>query len=439
MSNIANTLLLLSAPGLPLLLAIPALRRYVPCPAHLALLPTIVLLFLPGSFSVGLPWILWGSAGMGIDTGSRWWLTISVVIWTASATFLHTPERRGVGNRLTTLFLLTLVGQVGAILAMDMVSFFTFMTLMGYAFIGLLIDGSDEKTRRAGRIYLVLLILADIALFEALLIAATSTDDLGFEAVAHAIPLSSSSALYLSMVIAGFALKAGFWPLHVWLPPAYGSARPAVALLLWVVPVGTGLFGAVRWLPLGELTAPVAGTLLQAFGAAGTLYALLFAVMRAQWKQLPAYTAIIAMSIFIMGLGTGLLDPAVWNQYGHLVPVFVAAVGLVLAVMIAAFVWLEKRGIFPSESGRENREAVWLERWAKAIIRLGRRTGGDTLPELRASWFARWDSFRQACTWQQLFDAGEYFLQRWEFAITLFLLLGMVSVALLWLDATSVL
>nr|WP_269750468.1 proton-conducting transporter membrane subunit [Neptunomonas qingdaonensis] len=317
-----------------------------------------------------------------------------------------------------------------------MVSFFTFMTLMGYAFIGLLIDGGDEKTRRAGRIYLVLLILADIALFEALLIAARSTDDLGYEAVALAIPPSPSSALYLSMVIAGFALKAGFWPLHVWLPLAYGSARPAVALLLWVVPVGTGLFGAVRWLPLGELSAPIAGTLLQALGVAGILYALLFKVMRAQWKQLPAHTAIIAVGMFAMGLGTGLLDPAVWNQYGHLVPVFVAAVGLALAIMIAAFVWLEKREVFPSES---DREALWLERWAKDIIRWGRRAGGDTLPELCALWLARWDSFWQAFTWQELFDAGEYLLQRWELAITLFLLLGMVSVALLWLDATSVL
>ncbi|MEO6423502.1 MAG: proton-conducting transporter membrane subunit, partial [Candidatus Nitrotoga sp.] len=410
MIDIAIKFLLLSVPGLPLLLAIPALRCRLPWPAHVALLPAIVLLFIPGSLYIDLPWIFWGSFGMGIDTGSRWWLAMSVLIWVVSAAFLNTPGGHGACNRLTSLFLITLAGQMGAILATDMVSFFTFMTLMGYAFFGLLVVDGDEQARRAGRIYLVFLILADIALFEALLIAAASTDDLRFAAVAHAITLSPSPALYLSMVIAGLALKAGFWPLHVWLPLAYGSSRPPVALLLWLVPVATGLLGAVRWLPLGEITAPIAGMLLQAIGAAGILYTMLFGMRRAQWKQLTAYVAIIATGIFAMGLGTGMVDPAIWNKYGaDSVLAFVGTVGLGLAIMIASFAWLEKKRGSPPETRMSDGAEFWFERWQEAVINWGLRAGNDTLSGFHASWLARWGGFWQTRTWLKMFDAGEYF------------------------------
>ncbi len=440
MSGPVMTLLLLAVPGLPLLLAIPALNRRLLWPLHIALLPTIVLLFLPGDFSIELPWVLLGSAGMGIDTVSRWWLLMSITIWIASATFLHKSIESGTDNRLTALFLLTLAGQLGAIVATNLVSFFAFTTLMGYAFVGLLFVDGDDRARRAGRLYLVLLIVADIILFEALLIAGGLTNDLGFAAVSRVIAQSPSSVFYLSMVIAGFALKAGFWPLHLWLPLAYGSARPAVAFLLWVVPVATGLLGMVRWIPLGVIAEPTLGTLLLGSGAAGIFYALLFGLMRAQWKQAPLYVAILATGVFAMGLGIGMVDPAIWNQYGgDSAPVFVAAVGLGFAIIIAGLAWLERKKGSPSDSSVADGTVPWFEYWPQAIIRWGRRTGFDTLPGLRESWLARWGGLLQTGRWQKVFDAGEYFIQRWAFAVTLSLLLGMLSVVLLLLDVISVL
>lgn len=435
-NDILSAFLLISVPGLPLLLAFPALHRRLPWPGLIALLPATILLFISADIFIELPWMLLGG-GLGIDSVSRWWLAMAVVTWAAVAAFLHVPGGRGACNRLATLFLLTMAGQMGAILATDMVSFFTFMTLMGYAFIGLLVADGDERVRRAGRVYLVLLIFADIALLEALLVAAASTNDLGFAVAAGAMTLSPFSVLYLSMAIAGFALKTGVWPLHVWLPLAYGSARPPVALLLWGVPVATGLFGAVRWLPLGEITAPIPGMLLQAVGAVGILYATLFGLMRAQWIQLPAYVAIIATGMFAMGLGAGLRDPSVWNQYGDSAPVFVVLVGLGLAIMVVGLAWLEASGRIPSGFRKTAGAALWLERWVAAVVRWGCWLGISILPGLRALWLVKWGRLWKTSVWQRAFNAGEHFLQRWVFAITLFLLLGMTFVVLLLLDAMS--
>ncbi|ABV36010.1 formate hydrogenlyase subunit 3/multisubunit Na+/H+ antiporter MnhD subunit-like protein [Shewanella sediminis HAW-EB3] len=437
MNGIVSAFLLVSALVLPLLLAFPALHRRLPWPVHIALLPAVALVFIPVDYCIELPWFQLGS-GLGLDAGSRWWLAISVVVWGVAATSLHAPDGRDVYHPQTSLFLLSLAGQLGAILATDLVCFFAFTTLMGYACIGLLLADADESTRRAGRVYLVLLIFADIILFEAMVMAEAITEDLGFAILAHAVSLTKSSDLYLSIVIVGFALKVGLWPLHIWLPLAYASARPATALLLWVGPVATGLLGIVRWLPLGEMAAPMPGILLQAVGAVTILYVILFGFMRAQRKQLPAYVAIIVTGSFVMGLGAGLSDPALWNRYGDLAPIFIFTVGLGLAIMIVSFECYKAKGKV-SGSKRADRTALEMEHWFKAFIRWGRRTGTDTLPKFRASWLARWDELWQKRVWQRAFDAGEYFLQRWSIAVTLFLLLVIVTVVLLLLDARSVL
>jgi hypothetical protein len=53
-----SVLLLLSVPGLPLLLAFPALRSRLSWSCYFALLPAVILLALPTTVSVDLPWLL---------------------------------------------------------------------------------------------------------------------------------------------------------------------------------------------------------------------------------------------------------------------------------------------------------------------------------------------------------------------------------------------
>ena len=421
------TLSLHDALPISLLLAFPALRARIEWPFHIALVPALILLTVPASVSVGLPWVLFGS-GLGIDGAGRLLLAMSVLIWIAAATLLRTAKGRPADNRLTTFFLLTLAGNLGAILATELVGFFTFSVLMGYAFYGLLVAGGDEGMRRAARVYLVLLILSDLALFDALLIAAAVTGDLGFDAVRQAMAQSPSSALYLSMVLAGFAARAAIWPLHFWLPRVFASSRPALAMLLGGVPVAMALLGVVRWLPVGEITSPDLGLIIQGLGMAAMLYAILAGVKRAQLKMLPACAAIFATGLFTTALGTGLSDPAVWNRYQHLTYFFIISVGMGLAVLTAAIGWLLARYHYPAAPAKPaDDSSSWFERWPGAVVRWAAQMGFDTLPRLRASCLAKVGRLRQVRVWQKMLDGSERSLQRWTFAITLFLLLGMVA------------
>lgn len=427
-NDVLSAFLLLSVPGLPLLLAFPVLRSRLSWSCYFALLPAVILLAVPAVVSIEVPWLLFGT-GLGIDGVSRWLLAMSVVLWAAAATLLHVPTSRSADDRLTTYFLLTLAGNLGAILATELVGFFAFSTLMGYGFYALLVAGGDEGTRRAARVYLVFLILADLALFEALLIAAATTKDLSFEAVRQAMAQSPSSTLYLSMVLAGFAAKAGVWPLHFWLPRVFASSRPAVALLLGAVPVAIALLGVVRWLPLGETSLPALGLIIQGMGVAAMLYAILAGVKRAQLKMLPAYAAIFATGLFVTTLGTGLSDPAAWSRHGNLAYFFIVSLGFGVAVLVATTGWLQARRHYlaaPAEPADDS--SSWFDRWPGAVVRWAAQMGVGTLPRLRAACLAKASRLRQVHTWQRMLDGSESYLRRWSYAIILFLLLGIVVV-----------
>ncbi len=426
MNELLSALLLLSVPLLPIVLTFPSLRSRIPYPCHIALLPAVVLLAVPSVVSIELPWLLF-SSGLGAVGSSRWLLAMSVVIWAAAATLLQSPAIQAADNRITVFFLLTMAANLGAILTTDVVGFFTFSALMGYGFYGLLVAGGDEAARRAGRIYISFMIVADLLLFEVLLITFATTSDMGFEAVRHALSRSASPGLYISLVLAGFALKAGIWPLHSWLPLAFRSARPAVALLVGGVPIAMGLLGMVRWLPLGEITLPGLGLIIQLLGVAAILYAIVAGAKRVQLKLLPAYAAMIATGFFATLVGAGLADPAAWKQYGNWSAFFIVSLGLGIALLVTAIRWLQASRDNPAASAKQaDDSSLWIERLAGAVVGWGREMGFDTLPRWRTSWLAMAGRLLQPRAWHKALDAAEHSLQHWIFAVTLLLLLGIV-------------
>jgi len=316
----------------PLLLAIPALHKRLPFPCHLAILPALLLVVLFTDATVTMPWLLLGS-GLVIDGGVRWILAMSVSVWLMAATVMKGSKHAPVSDHMTTLFLLTLAGNMGTLLASDLMSFFSFSVLMGYGLYGLLIYGGDQQVHRAGRIYLICLILADLALFEALLLAASTTGDLRFEVVQQVMGEASFVQLYLAMVLAGFTLKAGIWPFSLWLTSAFNAASLSRSLLLGAVPVAMALLGAARWLPVGEYSFSTLGMIIQMMGGLAVLYAAFRFFTYPYMKLFPAYGAIVDSGIFVAMLGVGLSYPATWHEYEYLIHPYIAALGIFLALL----------------------------------------------------------------------------------------------------------
>src|SRR5207244_1827759 len=109
------------------------------------------------------------------------------------------------------------------------------------------------------------------------------------------------------LAVVGFGTKAGFWPLHVWLPHAHPAAPSPVSALLSGVMIKLGIYGLLR--TLSFLGTPPAwwGVLLLTLGAMSGLVGVLHALAQRDLKRVLAYSSVENMGIITMALGVGVL------------------------------------------------------------------------------------------------------------------------------------
>ncbi len=164
------------------------------------------------------------------------------------------------------------------------------------------LNRQDSAARSAGWLYLAASHAAVLALFGffALLAAGTGSWQLG--------PLRERSDLapLFWLALAGFGLKAGMFPLHIWLPSAHANAPSHVSALLSGVTLKIGIYGLVRfsgWLPVPA----GAGWVVAVLGVVSALLGVAFALGQHDLKRLLAYHSVENIGIILMGLGFALV------------------------------------------------------------------------------------------------------------------------------------
>jgi hydrogenase-4 component B len=104
------------------------------------------------------------------------------------------------------------------------------------------------------------------------------------------------------LALVGFGLKAGMFPLHIWLPSAHANAPSHVSAFLSGVSIKMGIYGLVRfsgWLP----TPDAAGWVVAALGAVSAVLGVAFALGQHDLKRLLAYHSVENIGIILIGLG----------------------------------------------------------------------------------------------------------------------------------------
>jgi hydrogenase-4 component B len=170
------------------------------------------------------------------------------------------------------------------------------------------LDRTAPAVRRAGWLYLALSHLSVLALFAffAMLAMRTGSWDLGpMRARADLAPL-----FWLSLL--GFGIKAGVFPLHIWLPSAHANAPSHVSAVMSGVAIKMGIYGLVRftgWLP----TPAAAGWVLASLGVVSAVLGVAFALGQHDLKRLLAYHSVENIGIILIGLGFALVA----REQGH--------------------------------------------------------------------------------------------------------------------------
>ena len=261
-----------------------------------ASLPAVALALLPAE-TIRVDWLLLG-LDLGTDAASRPFLLLLGIAWSLAAwhalDYVHDH-----GRRFWLFWLLTLTGISAVFLAQDAAGFYSgyvVMTLAGY---GLVLHDRTEEARRAGRVYLVLGLIGEVLIVSGLFALAARFGNVTLVELAAELRSNGPGGWAAGLLFAGFAVKMGTLPLHVWLPLAHPVAPvPASAILSGVI-VKAGLFGWIRFLPPEALPTAAPMEVLVVLGLAGAFYAALMGLTQSRPKAILAWSTVSQMGLLL--------------------------------------------------------------------------------------------------------------------------------------------
>ncbi|MDW7644470.1 MAG: proton-conducting transporter membrane subunit [Desulfuromonadales bacterium] len=183
------------------------------------------------------------------------------------------------------------------------------MTLTSFFLVAF--EHRQAEVREAAWLYLVVAHLGLVLLLAFFVGAGTLCGSFDFAAFGCLSQLSSlTTGLLFVAALAGFGVKAGLFPLHVWLPDAHPAAPSHVSALMSGVLVKIGIYGILRVGSFLPAALPLAGVLLMALGGAGALYGIVMANFQRDIKRCLAYSTIENVGIIFLGLGLGFFAQA---------------------------------------------------------------------------------------------------------------------------------
>ncbi len=318
----------------------------VPGPAHRlaailtpwAALPALgVALFSGPPWTVEVPSLLLG-ARFGLDAPGRIFLLLTAGVWLASGIFARGFLARDRDRRrFFVLFLVAQSGNLALVLAQDVPGFYCAFVALTFAGYGLVVHEATPAARRAARVYLVMAVGAEVLLLLAFFLAANAANaasaasasgHAGLEQVREAIAQSPQRHLIVALLLAGFGVKAGALPLHVWLPLAYPVAPAPASAVLSGCLIKAGLLGWLRFLPLGSWEAEGWGMALALLGLVAAFYGVAVGLTQSDPRTILAYSSISQMGLINGVVGIGLSQPAAWGTASAAVALFALHHGL---------------------------------------------------------------------------------------------------------------
>lgn len=209
-------------------------------------------------------------------------------------------------------FNLFAAGMALVVIARNAVLFLVAWEVMSLAaFFLVTFEHEKREVRIAGWIYLVAAHLGVGCLLAMFLLLGRHAGSLDFDRIlAAGAPAPAAAAVVLLLALAGFGIKAGLVPLHVWLPEAHPAAPSHVSALMSGVMIKLGLYGLLRTLLLAGGPPAWFGPLLVLLGLATGLTGVLLALTQRDIKRTLAYSSIENVGLIVLALGVGLWGAA---------------------------------------------------------------------------------------------------------------------------------
>ena len=247
------------------------------------------------------------------DAFALLFITLSAFLWLITTVYAIAYFGRGPHlARFFGFFNLCVLAATGVAMSGTAITFFVFYELLTLATWPLVVHKGDEKSLRAGRIYLIYTLAGSAAYLAGIVWPKSHVGTIEFAAPPD---LSGIPRLELTLIfilcIGGLGVKAALIPFHGWLPEAMAAPAPVSALLHAVAVVKAGAFGILRMIydvyGIDKVSDLGLGPPLAVLAAATILYGSFRALMQTDIKKRLAYSTVSQVSYII--LGASLIGP----------------------------------------------------------------------------------------------------------------------------------
>ena len=272
---------------------------------------------------------LWAvrSLALGCDSGSldplSAFFVLLIAVGATAATLYsrgylsHALERKSPAHLSLHYVALAVMSlsMLGVVVSDGGYSFLFFWELMTVAsFLLILFDAERREVRRAALAYLIMMHIGFVLLVIGFVRLRLATGSASFAALTPYFADHAFLPLFL-VFLAGFGMKAGLFPMHVWLPEAHPAAPSHVSALMSGVMIKTGVYGILR--VVAALGTPealrTAGLVILAAGIATGLWGVILAAAQNDMKRLLAYSSIENIGVIFIGIGIALLGKSSGN------------------------------------------------------------------------------------------------------------------------------
>jgi formate hydrogenlyase subunit 3/multisubunit Na+/H+ antiporter MnhD subunit len=169
-------------------------------------------------------------------------------------------------------------------------------------------DHRIAEIRRAGLLYLVIAHIGAIAILLSFGVLQLGQWSYTFSAMRDNALSPAWASIAFLLALLGFGAKAGFVPLHVWLPEAHPAAPSPVSALMSGVMLKTAVYGLLRvGFDLLEVQAWWWGVVALGVGLVSAFYGVAFAAVQTDMKRLLAYSSIENLGILLAGIGLAIV------------------------------------------------------------------------------------------------------------------------------------
>ncbi len=267
-----------------------------------------------GALALSHP-ITLGGLAWRLDALSAWFLVPLGLVTAAAALhswgYVSTAGASRKPAAYGALFGLLVSALVTVFTADDVVLFLIGWEMMSAAaFFLVSYEDREPDARRGAWFYLVASHLGTaLLIFPVLILLAGRASSTSFAAVAGVVEALSpmGAGLLFAGVLIGFGTKAGFTPLHVWLPVAHPVAPSPVSAMMSGVVIKTGIYGILRVLSWNPALPPWCPWVLFAVAALTGVYGILSALGQGQLKRMLAFSSVENIGIVGLGIAIGLL------------------------------------------------------------------------------------------------------------------------------------